>query len=411
MDEQTLAAAVREYRPGHSLPQAFYADESIFTADIAAIHRRHWLLAGPSCRIRAPGDHFTWEIGPDSIVILRDEQGMARGFHNVCRHRGSRICLDTDGHAGRLVCPYHAWSYRLDGSLAAARQLPAAADTTALGLHPVAVHEVAGLVFACLADAPPDFSPTARDIERFFGPHGLGRTQICRRVVHTIRANWKVVAENFWECYHCAPTHPEFCGVMSYAHAANSPRLAAERHAFEREWESATRAAGGITGQLTPPAGSLHKGGRLPIRPGFLTQSRDGRPVAPLLGGAADYDGGVTSFTHLPIIWYLACNDHAMLARFTPRAALETELELTWLVHEDAVEGRDYDPDEVCWLWATTAEQDKTICENNQLGIMSSRYEPGPLATTEDAVGAFHRWYLHEHGAAAAPCPAAKGAA
>jgi len=409
--DERVVASVRQHRPGYSLPQAFYVDESIFAADVAAIHRRHWLLAGPSCRIRTPGDHFTWEIGADSIVILRDEQGMARGFHNVCRHRGSRICLETDGRAGRLVCPYHAWSYRLDGSLAAGRQLPASADTSSLGLHPVAVHEVAGLVFVCLADDPPDFAATASDIAEFFGPHGLDRTRLCRRTVHMIRANWKVVAENFWECYHCAPTHPEFCDVMSYAHAANSPRLAEERRAFEREWEAATRAAGGLTGELTPAPGSLHKGGRIPIRPGFLTQSRDGRPVAPLLGDATDYDGGVTSFTHLPIIWYLACNDHAMLARFTPRTTLETELELTWLVQEDAVEGRDYDPEEVCWLWAKTAAQDKTICENNQLGILSSRYEPGPLATTEDSVGAFHQWYLQELLAAPSRHAVSKGIA
>lgn len=399
--DRSLLDLVADCLPGRSLPRGFYVDPGVFAADLDAVFRRHWLLAGPSSRIRRPGDHFTWEIGDDSIVVLRDEAGAARSYHNVCRHRGSRICLDTDGHAKRLVCPYHAWSYRLDGSLASARHLADGVDPGTLGLHPVALREVSGLIFVCLAESPPDFDATAADIEEFFAPHRLEHTRVARRTVDTIHANWKVVAENFWECYHCAPSHPEFCDVMSYAHAANSERLAAEREAFERQWEEETRARGGKTGRASRAAAGLHQGGRIPIRPGYRTQSRDGLPVAPLLGNATEYDGGVTSFMHLPLVWYLACNDHAMLTRFTPRSPLETELELTWLVRADAVEGQDFDPAEVSWLWSVTAAQDKKICEDNQRGILSSRYQPGPLATTEASVAAFHAWYLGELGRAA----------
>jgi phenylpropionate dioxygenase-like ring-hydroxylating dioxygenase large terminal subunit len=133
----------------------------------------------------------------------------------------------------------------------------------------------------------------------------------------------------------------------------------------------------------------LHRGGRLPIRPGYVTQSKDGKSVAPLLGNYTKYDGGITSFMHFPIIWYVVNNDYALLTRFTPISPLETELEVTWLVHEDAEEGRDYEVDEVCWLWRVTAEQDRTISENNQRGLLSSRYEPGPYVTTESAVDEF----------------------
>jgi phenylpropionate dioxygenase-like ring-hydroxylating dioxygenase large terminal subunit len=117
------------------------------------------------------------------------------------------------------------------------------------------------------------------------------------------------------------------------------------------------------------------QGGRLPIRPGYLTQSRGGKPVAPLLGDYTEYDGGITSFAHLPLIWYVVANDYAFLTRFTPMTPLTTELELTWLVRDDAIERTDYDPDEVCWMWRETAAQDKTICENNQRGILSSRFK------------------------------------
>jgi glycine betaine catabolism A len=391
-----LDQLIAQRQPGWSLPRDFYVAADLFELDLDRIYRRHWLLAGPVCRIPQPGDYFTCEVGPDSLIFVREDSGEIRGFHNVCRHRGSRICLDAEGHTKRFVCPYHNWSYLLSGDLAHARHLPENVPTGDLGLHPFAVRVVAGLIFFCLSEQPPEFSTTAEDVDRFFSLHQLDRTRVARRTTEIIHANWKVVAENFWECYHCGPTHPEFCGVMSYAHAQNNTRLAAERAEFEHTWTLETTARGGVSGTvpLAPPA--LHQGGRVPIRPGFLTQSRDGHPVAPLLGEATEYDGAVTSFMHYPLLWYLVCNDHALLTRFTPKSPLETELELTWLVAETAVEGRDYTADEVAWLWSVTAAQDKTICENNQLGILSSRYQPGPYVTTESSVDGFVSWYLHE---------------
>jgi Rieske 2Fe-2S family protein len=397
-----LNELVSRQRPGYTLEQPFYVDPEIFAVDLERIYRRHWLFAGPTCRLRSSGDYFTYDVAADALVILRDGAGEIRAFHNVCRHRGSRICLEEQGRAARLVCPYHAWTYDLDGSLSAARHLPDGLDTAAFGLYPVAVRVVEGLIFVCLADEPPDFSQTAADIAPFLEPHGLARTKICRRTVEVIRANWKVVAENFWECYHCAPAHPEFCTVMSYAHAQNNPRLAEERREFERAWQAETGAKGRMVGSVPPSGRGLHQGGRIPIRPGYVTQSQGGGPVAPLLGAYTEYDGGVTSFMHLPLIWYVISNDHALLTRFTPVSPVETELELIWLVHEDAVEGRDYDPDAVSWVWRITAEQDRTICENNQRGIQSSRYRPGPHAKTEQPADDFVRWYLAELAAFAA---------
>ena len=395
-DAVSLIDQIQRRRPGYSLERPFYVDPALFEIDLDRIYRRHWLLAGPTCRLTQSGDYFTYQIANDSLVILRGDAGEVRAFHNVCRHRGSRVCLDESGHTKRLVCPYHNWAYGLDGALCSARHLPEEVDQTSLGLHPVAVRVVAGLIFVCLADEPPDFRQTAADVAEYLAPHGLERTRVCRRTVEVIQANWKVVAENFWECYHCAPTHPEFCGVMSYAHAQNNERLLADRLQFERDWEATTRQRGFKVGRVKLSERGLHQGGRVPIRPDFVTQSRDGQPLAPLLGNYTQYDGGITSFMHFPLIWYVVSNDHALLTRFTPVSPLETELELTWLVREDAVTGDDYDPEAVCWLWRVTAEQDKRICENNQLGILSSRYQPGPYATTESSVDDFVSWYLRE---------------
>lgn len=396
ISESELRACVERRRPGYTLPQPFFVDPQLFELDLERIFRRHWLLAGPVCQIADPGQYFTYALADDSLVILRDEAGQVRAWHNVCRHRGSRICTEARGHVKRLVCPYHHWSYRLDGSFASGRHLPSSVDPDLLRLHSVHVREVAGLIFVCLANQPPAFESTAADLEAYLAPYDLPRTRICRQRREVIQANWKVVADNFWECYHCAVTHPEFCSVMSYAHAQNNERLAVERAEFERAWNAATLRIGHKVGTVPLSPSGLHQGGRLPIRPGFQTQSRNGQPVAPLLGTLKQYDGGITSFMHLPLIWYVINNDYALLTRFTPLAPLATELELTWLVRDDAVEGRDYDADSVCWLWQVTAEQDKTICENNQRGILSSRYEPGPYATSESAADAFVTWYLNE---------------
>jgi Rieske 2Fe-2S family protein len=392
----SLPDLIARRRPGYTLEQPFYADPDIFQHDVERIYRRHWLLAGPTCRIPNAGDYFTYRIVNDEIIVVRDLSGEVRAFHNVCRHRGSLICLEETGRSKRFVCPYHAWTYNLDGSLCSAQHMPDGFDTQALGLHPVAVQVVEGLIFVCLADDPPNFAQTAADLEAYLSPHGLEQTKICVRTVETIQANWKVALENFWECYHCPPTHPEFCSVMSYAHAQNNERLADERKEFERSWEASTRAAGRLVGKVARNGHGLHCGGRLPIRPGYLTQSRGGKAVAPLLGEYREYDGGITSFTHLPLIWYVVTNDYAFLTRFTPVAPLETEMELTWLVRDDAVEGVDYDPEEVCWMWRETALEDKIICENNQRGILSSRYQPGPYSKLETPVEEFLAWYLKE---------------
>jgi Rieske 2Fe-2S family protein len=206
-----------------------------------------------------------------------------------------------------------------------------------------------------------------------------------------------LVLENFWECYHCGPTHPEFCGVMSYGHTYDSPQLARERAAFEAAWQEATQRRGNLVGGRDRFAeGGHHFVTRTPIRPGYLTQSEGGKPVAPLLGDFQAYDGGITAFMSYPINWVVACNDHAMLSRFTPISPLATEMEFTWLVREDAVAGEDYDPLTLSWLWRITAEQDKTICENNQKGVNSRRYQPGPYSTIESSTRDFIAWYLAE---------------
>ena len=347
-------------------------------------------------RAREPGDYFLYEIADESLILMRDDSCAVRAYFNICRHRGSRVCREPCGSLRQLICPYHAWSYGRDGALRAARHLPDSIDKSELSLISAHVVEVEGLIFVCLADSPPEFTSIVDDISRYFTPHRLADAKICDRQSHRIRANWKLVTENFWECYHCGPAHPELDEVMGYVRAFDSTRAQRQHDEFVARWEQETAARGHVTGSSTSKTGVCHHVVRIPIRDGFVTQSRGGKPVAPLMGDYTDYDGGVTAIQFFPMNWIVACNDYAMLTRFTPISPLETEVEVTWLVDGDAEEGVDYSVDDVTWLWARTVEQDAWLCENNQQGVNSRHYQPGPYSTMEQSAEQFIRWYLEQ---------------
>ena len=392
-----VEAWVAERRPGWSLPRQLYLSPQAFERDMARVFMRGWSFVGHIARIPAVGDYFLHEIGDESIVVMRSGGGdtAVSAFFNVCRHRGSRICLEEEGHAtSRLVCPYHAWSYTLEGELASARHMGADFDRAAMGLHRCAVRVVEGLIFMCPEPPGPDLGSFWDQTRALFAPHGFRQAKVARRTTHRIRANWKVFAENFWECYHCTHAHPEFCQVMSYPAAAESPRRRAEYERFVSDWRHRARQEGRLPVQVELSESKLYQLVRTPIRPGFLTQTRDGQPVAPLMGQFTRYDGAISAMQMFPLNWIVASNDHAMLFSFAPMSELETRAELTWLVDGDAVEGRDYDPAEVSWLWEVTNEADWKICENNQSGVNSRMYRPGPYSEAEQGVEQFVQWYF-----------------
>ena len=397
LDDRHLRELIAAHRPGRSLERDFYTSPQIFERDMQRVYLRHWLFVGHVARIPKAGDYFLYPLAGESVIVVRAKDGGVRALLNVCPHRGSRICLEPEGRATKLVCPYHAWSFDLDGTFLTARHLPEGADPAELGLRRVQVQVVEGLIHLCFAEEPPDFGPVAADLRKFFGPHGLPEAKIAVRTSLVLRANWKIAAENFFECYHCLPTHPELTHVMSYVRAAESARLAGERRDYTARWEARARALGHVTGANKRHDGACHTVCRIPIREGFLTQSEGGRPVAPLMGRFKEYDGGVTAMQFFPINWFVADNDYAMLVRFNPLALQETEAEITWLVHPDAVEGRDYDVGALTWLWGGTLREDQKITEDNQAGVNSRFYRPGPHSK-EEQLDEFLQWYLRQIG-------------
>ena len=233
--------------------------------------------------------------------------------------------------------------------------------------------------------------------ERMAG-YGFDQWRIEESQVLDIEANWKLIIENFMECYHCGPVHPEYCSVMEHAQPESS---GAEKHIDEyrtlaAEWETKARAMGHFTGDIAPSSDRPHRANRIPIKNGYLTQSRDGRPVAPLMGSFKQYDGGLTQCRIYPMNYMYASCDHAVLPRFTPLATTLTEVEMTWLVREGAVESEDYDVADLTWLWKVTTDQDKKIVDDNQAGVNSRAYRSGRYSGVEDGLIRFTTWYLRQ---------------
>ena len=192
----------------HSLPRPFYTDADIFRLDLERIFYRSWLFAVPACEIPKAGNYVTYQVGLYSVIIVRGHDGVIRAFHNSCRHRGSTLCRETKGSRPKIVCPYHQWTYELDGRLLFARDMDADFDASAHGLNPVHCRDVAGLVYVCLADEPPAFDGFAEQAARYLAPHDLSNSKVAYETTTFEKGNWKLVWENNRECYHCAGNHP-----------------------------------------------------------------------------------------------------------------------------------------------------------------------------------------------------------
>ena len=208
--EAAIADLIVRQPAGCSLAQPFYGDPAVFRRDVDRLLARHWLCAGHASQATAPGDYFLFEMAAESVIVVRGEDGVLRGFANVCRHRGSRICSAQSGNAKFLICPYHAWTYGLDGSLRAARHMAADFAAAAHGLKPVHLRVIEGLVFVSLAATPLGLGHVEATLRSCYRPYDWAGARVAHRARYAIAANWKLAVENYLECYHCAPSHPEY---------------------------------------------------------------------------------------------------------------------------------------------------------------------------------------------------------
>ncbi len=215
--KNTIAELLRRRRHGYPLERPFYTDPDFFQADLDLIWYRDWVFVGHDCELAEPGAYLTVQLGAYSVIVVSGRDGRIRALHNSCRHRGSRVCSAEHGVSSRLTCPYHQWTYDLDGRLLAARHMAEDFDKADHGLKPVACESVAGYVFICVAAEPPDFAAFRGMMEPYFAPHRLSEARVAFESTIIERANWKLVWENNRECYHCRVNHPELCKTFPEA--------------------------------------------------------------------------------------------------------------------------------------------------------------------------------------------------
>ncbi len=406
-EKQRIADLTASRQGRYSLPGEFYSDELMYRAELETIWRRGWLFVGHTCEIPEPGEYFTFAVGNDSLIVIRDDDREIHALWNVCRHRGTQICDEPSGTAGRLVCPYHQWTYARDGSLKSCRGMHEEVDKTQLGLLRAPLRQCEGLIYVSLSDEPPDFSEAAEAIGPFARPQGLDRAKVAKTVDYEVSANWKLVWENNRECYHCNVNHPQYIKAnFDHFNADDtSERIQARidravAHS-EEKWAATGLAVSHRQSGMTefPNIGrnGWFSANRTPLVEGYVSETMNGQQVAPLMGDYPDADVGTLRIRTLPNMWHHASCDHAVTTRLLPAGLQRTAVRVTWLVHEDAVEGRDFQLADILPFWQLTSEQDWELCVKAQKGVNSSHYVPGPLSTYKEYnVDAFLRWCLHQ---------------
>lgn len=376
-----------------SLPSPFYNDPVAFELDLDAILQRHWLFAGPSCQIREPGEYFTVTVGRSSVIVLRDRAGTLRAFYNTCRHRGSRICTADRGRLTTIVCPYHKWTYDLTGRLRFNGRMHKGFDPADYSLVPVHLETVGGLIYICLAAEVPDFTEYKSTLEPYLAPHDLAHAKLAHIDNITVRGNWKLVMENSRECFHCATGHPELARSFITEYDSSYPRSIAGVEDFWRRCESL-----GLPSADTDGEHEDFRINRLPLGKGARSITMDGKPaVSRLLGNVTNGDIGSLRWAHFPTTFNHVLGDYSFHYRMLPIAPEETLVSAYWLVDAEAVEGRDYELENLINVWDETNEQDGILVERNQLGVKSAGYRVGPYSQeTEIGVIAFVEWYCRK---------------
>lgn len=401
-----IASLLRARRPGFTLPAGLYTRRDVFEADLDVIFHRHWIAAGVEADVPEPGDVYALDIGRSPIVILRDEDGGVRAFHNVCSHRGARLVDPGHSTVGRLVCPYHQWTYELTGELVEAPHMGSEFDFALGHLKPVNLRSVGGLLYVCLSETPPaDIEALAETMTERLAPYDFAHAKVAREAEIVEHGNWKLTMENNRECYHCAANHPELCiSFVSLDFGFDPDALSPEDLAVARahgalyEARSAAWEAQGFPSRIvehTVGHATNFRTQRLIIAGMGESQTPDGRAAcARLLGSMTRKD---TGDLHLWGInsWNHVMGDHAVVIAAYPVAPDRTLVRTKWLVHRDAVEGVDYDLANLVAVWQATNEQDGALVSRAQAGVESTGYQPGPYSPfTEGALDDFATWYV-----------------
>ena len=399
-EKMTAMASAQLDKQGFAIDPYFYRSHVTYEAELEHIVFKSWLYAGHISQVAKNGDYFLFDVGEDSIIISRDNKGQIGAMHNICRHRGARVCKEPSGNRKAFICPYHGWAYGNDGHLKSAREMDQLEGFKCedYALKKVRFVVFQGMIFINCDPNAPDFIAPLENISRQLGAYDLENAKVAERKTYRINANWKLVLENYLECYHCSSSHRQYAKLHTLE--APSEKVKPINQAMWARAEELTGVAGiaeeyyGYYNDATA-FGACSYTSRYALYEGFKTGSRDGQPVAPLMGNMQGYDGGAGDFQMGPLTFMLNYPDHCVLYRFIPRNLTETDMEVVWYVNGDAVEGVDYEVEKVTWLWHHTSLEDEYIILRNNEGVNSRFFEPGPYHPEYEAtLMEFISWYL-----------------
>ncbi|WP_109477006.1 aromatic ring-hydroxylating dioxygenase subunit alpha [Paraburkholderia sp. C35] len=405
---------IRSRPSGHGMPGELFGRQDVFETDVEVFFHKHWILAGVTADVPEPGDVSVVDIGKASIIIVRDDDDNVRTYRNVCRHRGARLKEAGKSTVGMLVCPYHQWTYDLDGSLRHSSHMGKDFDATCRSLRPVHTKIVGAHIFVCLADDPPaDIARLEAAMTPRFAPYDLQNTKIAFEQEIIENGNWKLVIENNRECYHCAGTHPELTASFLPEDFGFCPdnlndeslraleEYKARNAACQASWEQDGFVSAAVE-WLDEDAVTQFRTQQLVIASSGESQTMSTQVASTrLLGNLQRRDLGDTHlWTHNS--WTHVMSDHAVISYIIPLAPDRTLVRSKWLVHADAVEGVDYTLSDLTEVWIATNMQDKHLVEITHEGTQDPAYEPGTFSPfTEAYVDQFSRWYaarLSAHG-------------
>ncbi|PYJ26152.1 MAG: (2Fe-2S)-binding protein [Verrucomicrobia bacterium] len=356
-----------------TLPQRYFISPEVFAQELEKIFSRQWIFVGHKSQIARPGDYFVSEVSGESLIVVRDKRGEIHGFYNVCRHRGSRLIENRNGQLSAAIqCPYHAWTYAFDGRLIGAPHMDDVPgfNKTEYSLHPVNVGLWEGFIFVNLADASAQrggyislnewFVPLTGKFSRW----NLPALRPAKRIEYDVRANWKLIFQNYSECYHCPGVHPELSKISPYDSSEND------------------LTEGPFLGGLMRIASDKS-----------LTMS--GRTCALPVGDFGNEDFRfVFYYSIFPNMLLSLHPDYVMVHQLQPQSPERTLILCDWFFHPEAFERQDFRPEDAIEFWDMVNRQDWHVCELSQQGIASRTYQPGPYSSRESIPAAWDREYL-----------------
>lgn len=351
-----------------TLSGEYFSSDEIFQAERERIFSRSWLLAGHVSQVASPGSFFLFELNRESVIVVCGTDGEIRAFHNLCRHRGTRLCGDPDGVFGKAIqCPYHAWTYGLDGAL---RGAPNMGDVHGFdkgdwSLLPVALEQWEGLLFVNLAEEPAPFAEALPGLAGRFKEWRLAELRSVHTTTYEVEANWKLFFHNYSECYHCPGVHPHLNKLTPYRNTEN-------------DLDEGPVLGGPMW--MTDPEGSMTIGGA--------------RCAVPLPGLSSEQSARVYYYTLFPSAFLSFHPDYVLIHRARPLGIGRTRIHCDWYFHPQAIATPGFDPQPAIDFWDLTNRQDWELCANAYKGVASNAWQPGPYSELESQLAAFDRQYL-----------------